>query len=43
MSLTSVELSDGSWVIGFGCSYQAALDGTDITEFGGWAEYLAAP
>ena len=41
MSLTRVELSDGRWVIGFGCSYQAALDGTDITEFGGWAEYLA--
>ncbi len=41
MSLTSVELSDGRWVIGFGCSYQAAVDGTDITEFGGWAEYLA--
>ncbi|MET3805787.1 allophanate hydrolase [Nakamurella sp. UYEF19] len=42
MSLTSVELSDGSWVVGFGCSQQAALDGDDITEFGGWAAYLAA-
>ena len=42
MSLTSVELSDGSWVIGFGCSYQAAVDGNDITEYGGWADYLAA-
>jgi allophanate hydrolase len=41
MSLTSVELADGSWVIGFGCSYQAALDGFDITEYGGWAQYLA--
>lgn len=40
MSLTSVELSDDSWVVGFGCSHQAALDGTDITEFGGWAAYL---
>ncbi len=42
MSLTSVELSDGSWVIGFGCSYQSAVDGNDITEYGGWADYLAA-
>jgi allophanate hydrolase len=41
MSLTSVELDDGSWVVGFGCSQQAALEGTDITEFGGWAQYLA--
>ncbi len=42
MSLTSVELSDGTWVIGFGCSYQAAVDGADITEFGGWGAYLAS-
>lgn len=41
MSLTSVELADGSWAVGFGCSHQAALDGVDITGFGGWAEYLA--
>jgi len=41
MSLTSIELSDGSWVVGFGCSHEAALHGTDITEFGGWVSYLA--
>lgn len=40
MSLTSVELSDGSWVVGFGCSYQAALEGNDITSYGGWERYL---
>jgi len=42
MSLTSVELADGSWVVGFGCSQQAALDGCDISEFGGWAQFLAS-
>ena len=41
MSLTSVELADGSWVVGFGCSAQAALDGADITGFGSWTAYLA--
>ncbi|SDO84049.1 allophanate hydrolase [Nakamurella panacisegetis] len=41
MSLTSVELADGRWAVGFGCSHQAALDGSDITRFGGWAAYLA--
>jgi len=40
MSLTSVELEDASWVVGFGCSVQAALDGTDITTFGSWPSYL---
>ena len=42
MSLTSVELADGSWVVGFGCSHEAALQGTDITEHGGWAQYVRA-
>ncbi|MBY6413464.1 allophanate hydrolase [Rhodococcus sp. BP-252] len=36
MGLTSVELSDGRWVTGFGCSYEAGEAGVDITEFGGW-------
>ena len=42
MSLTSIELADGSWVVGFGCSHQAALEGVDITASGGWAQHLAA-
>ena len=40
MSLTSVELADGTWVVGFGCSQEAALRSSDITGFGGWAAYL---
>ncbi|MEU5842389.1 allophanate hydrolase [Rhodococcus sp. NPDC047139] len=40
MTLTSVELSDGRWVVGFGCTHDAASDAVDITEFGGWKAYL---
>ncbi|MFD6855737.1 allophanate hydrolase [Rhodococcus sp. NPDC060090] len=40
MTLTSVELADGRWVVGFGCTQDASADGADITEFGGWVEYL---
>ncbi|OLL17139.1 MULTISPECIES: allophanate hydrolase [unclassified Rhodococcus (in: high G+C Gram-positive bacteria)] len=39
MTLTSVELSDGRWVVGFGCTHDAAADAVDITEFGGWVAY----
>lgn len=39
MGLTSVELSDGRWVTGFCCSYEAAEGAVDITEFGGWRAY----
>nr|WP_296773876.1 allophanate hydrolase [Rhodococcus sp. (in: high G+C Gram-positive bacteria)] len=42
MGLTSVELSDGRWVTGFCCSYDAGEAGVDITEFGGWRAYRAA-
>ncbi|WP_072805211.1 allophanate hydrolase [Rhodococcoides yunnanense] len=42
MGLTSVELTDGRWVTGFCCSYEAAEAGVDITEFGGWRAYAAA-
>lgn len=42
MGLTSVELSDGRWVTGFCCSYDAAEAGVDITEFGGWRAYRTA-
>lgn len=41
MTLTSVELSDGRWVVGFGCTHEAAADAVDITEYGGWLGYLA--
>ena len=43
MGLTSVELSDGRWVTGFCCSYEAGEAGADITEFGGWRAYAASP
>ncbi|OZD12240.1 allophanate hydrolase [Rhodococcus sp. 06-156-3C] len=39
MGLTSVELSDGRWVTGFCCSYEAADAAVDITKFGGWRAY----
>lgn len=39
MTLTSVELSDGRSVVGFGCTHDAAADAVDITEFGGWVAY----
>ncbi|KGM14081.1 allophanate hydrolase [Cellulomonas bogoriensis] len=42
MSLGAVELEDGTWVTGFGCSAEAAAAGKDITEHGGWVAYLAA-
>ncbi|MFG1797407.1 allophanate hydrolase [Nocardia sp. NPDC049149] len=41
MALTSIELSDGRSVIGFACTYDAAVTATDITSYGGWQAYLA--
>ncbi|WP_069165613.1 allophanate hydrolase [Nocardia altamirensis] len=41
MALTSIELSDGRSVIGFACTYDAAITATDITSYGGWKAYLA--
>ncbi|MFC9440872.1 allophanate hydrolase [Nocardia sp. NPDC057030] len=41
MALTSIELSDGRSVIGFACTYDAAVAATDITAFGGWKSYLS--
>lgn len=38
MTLGKVELSDGRWVVGFGCS---DLAGQDISHFGGWLAYRA--
>ncbi|EHR50687.1 allophanate hydrolase [Saccharomonospora marina XMU15] len=38
MTLGKVQLSDGSWVVGFGC---ADIAGEDISHHGGWRSYLA--
>ncbi len=38
MTLGKVELSDGRWAIGFGCS---DVSGEDISHYGGWRTYLA--
>ncbi|MFE9786812.1 allophanate hydrolase [Nocardia salmonicida] len=40
MALTSIDLSDGRAVVGFACSYDAAVTATDITRFGSWVGYL---
>lgn len=40
MALASIELEDGRTVVGFACTYDAAVAATDITEFGGWKKYL---
>ncbi len=42
MTLTSVELSDGRWVVGFGCTQDASADAVDITGFGGWVAYTTS-
>ncbi|WP_344474777.1 allophanate hydrolase [Nonomuraea monospora] len=41
MSLGRVELSDGRWVVGFGCTREAVSAGEDITKYGGWRAWLA--
>ena len=40
MSLGQVELADGTWVVGFGCTAESAATGVDITATGGWVEAL---
>ncbi len=40
MMLGQVELEDGSWVVGFGCTAEAGTAGSDITATGGWVEAL---
>ncbi|MGY4643803.1 allophanate hydrolase [Cellulomonas sp. URHB0016] len=40
MSLGQAELSDGTWVVGFGCTAESGAAGTDVTESGGWVEAL---
>ena len=41
LSIGSVELEDGDQVKGFLCEAYATTGARDITEFGGWREYLA--
>ncbi|GEL99507.1 allophanate hydrolase [Cellulomonas terrae] len=40
MSLGQVELADGTWVVGFGCTAESGVEGADITSTGGWVEAL---
>ncbi|TCK01079.1 allophanate hydrolase [Nocardia alba] len=40
MALTSIDLADGRAVVGFACSYDAAVAATDITPYGSWVAYL---
>lgn len=42
MNLGQVELEDGTWVVGFGCTAEAGLTGADITWAGGWVAALRA-
>ncbi|BAW10090.1 allophanate hydrolase [Nocardia seriolae] len=42
MQLGAVELSDGTWRTGFGCTGAAAESAKDISEYGGWRAALAA-
>ncbi|WP_211221767.1 allophanate hydrolase-related protein [Granulicoccus phenolivorans] len=41
MAIGHVELGDGSWVNGFLVEPYALTGATEITEYGGWAAYLA--
>lgn len=41
MYLGPVELTDGTWVVGFGCSPEAAATADDVTAAGGWRAALA--
>lgn len=40
MNLGRVELADGTWVVGFGCTAEAGLTGSDVTWAGGWVNAL---
>jgi allophanate hydrolase len=42
MTLGRVELSDGRWAVGFGCTQEAASAGEDITKYGGWRAWLSS-
>lgn len=42
LGLGRVELQDGSWVTSFICEGYAIETAVDITEYGGWREYMAS-
>ncbi len=42
LGLGAIELADGSWVNGFICEPYALHDAEDITDWGGWRNYLEA-
>jgi allophanate hydrolase len=41
LAIGSLQLQDGSWVKGFVCEPVGLAGATEITEFGGWRQYLA--
>lgn len=41
MTLGPVELAGGRWVVGFGCTPEAAAGAKNITEYGGWRAWLS--
>ncbi|SEQ53336.1 allophanate hydrolase [Solimonas aquatica] len=43
LGIGSLELADGRWVKGFICEPQAIAEASDITHYGGWRAYRAAP
>ena len=42
MALGKIELDDGEWVTGFACDFESVRDAPDISEYGGWKNYLSA-
>ncbi|MCG8525807.1 MAG: allophanate hydrolase [Opitutales bacterium] len=40
LGIGSVELEDGSWVKGFACESSAVSSDSEISEFGGWRNFL---
>jgi allophanate hydrolase len=41
LTIGTIEIEDGTQVKGFLCEARAAAEARDITEFGGWRQYLA--
>lgn len=41
LTIGTIEIEDGTQVKGFLCETRAAAEARDITEFGGWRQYLA--
>ena len=41
LAIGKIEVLDGTWVSGFVCEPYGLASATDITEFGGWRNYIA--